>query len=340
MLRYMGNLPDVVPSIILGGKIGVGMTSGRFLAARDSRGVFNPHAVLDGNTVVRGGIVNPIVNGQATSIPYVMKAGDVITFGDKFQFIFDDVTEAPAAPELNSYPTSIVRHDSHLQIVTLCTANETLNRLLRLERRPNETPTAQRYPECEPSTDINCCICYETLVAPHSVPGCGHTFCGACIYSWVGKGRRNCPTCRNNSFSTPAYNKQLDEIINSEFVPGLSDDEKESRAERLAQWRIIHAGLIRRKRFSDISLVLTTQHRRNILMDLHSEACAHERNEGRVVGYSKQAAKCSECERRIRYGDVVCGNAHAQCMTWVPGEKPPLGLENIRAVDAQFCLFL
>ena len=59
---------------------------------------------------------------------------------------------------------------------------------------------------------VECIICLEVLFQPKMVPGCGHSFCAACI-SRIERDHKPCPLC-NQEFSQAVNNKGLERILN------------------------------------------------------------------------------------------------------------------------------
>lgn len=56
-------------------------------------------------------------------------------------------------------------------------------------------------PHCLPHPD---CL-QEMLVATHNMYPCNHPFCGECLAGWLGKGKRECPTCRQAQAAAAAH---------------------------------------------------------------------------------------------------------------------------------------
>mmetsp|Transcript_86462 Transcript_86462/g.153110 ORF Transcript_86462/g.153110 Transcript_86462/m.153110 type:complete len:466 (+) Transcript_86462:46-1443(+) len=45
---------------------------------------------------------------------------------------------------------------------------------------------------------LECPVCLSPFDDPHVLPGCGHTFCAACIQGVAGRGSGRCPQCRQD----------------------------------------------------------------------------------------------------------------------------------------------
>ncbi|KAL4440149.1 hypothetical protein ABPG75_003150 [Micractinium tetrahymenae] len=83
--------------------------------------------------------------------------------------------------------------------------------------------------------ELTCAICQEMLVATHNMYPCNHPFCGDCLAGWLGKGKRECPTCRVKGTAAPVRAHQMDNII-SMIAKSLPSDDQESRQEKLQSW--------------------------------------------------------------------------------------------------------
>ena len=45
--------------------------------------------------------------------------------------------------------------------------------------------------------ELRCVVCTDVFVNPHSISGCGHTFCHDCISHWLSTRSKQCPICRH-----------------------------------------------------------------------------------------------------------------------------------------------
>ena len=82
-------------------------------------------------------------------------------------------------------------------------------------------------------TELECTICKHLFISPHSVNGCGHTFCHGCLSRWFSEHSLHCPICRHRviqtpSFSlTPCYRSQ--NLLDRYVLPSLSPEDAEAR---------------------------------------------------------------------------------------------------------------
>jgi len=90
-----------------------------------------------------------------------------------------------------------------------------------------------------------CSICFELMVAPHAL-SCAHSFCGACIFTWMKKSPC-CPCCRARS-AKPAYERALDDILSCVVEPRLEPGEMEERQRRKHEWAAMHRESVRAER--------------------------------------------------------------------------------------------
>ncbi|KAL4438717.1 hypothetical protein ABPG77_006321 [Micractinium sp. CCAP 211/92] len=83
--------------------------------------------------------------------------------------------------------------------------------------------------------ELMCAICQEMLVATHNMYPCNHPFCGECLAGWLGKGKRECPTCRVKGTAAPVRAHQMDNIV-AMIAKSLPAEDQESRKEKLQSW--------------------------------------------------------------------------------------------------------
>ncbi|KAK3252089.1 hypothetical protein CYMTET_38647 [Cymbomonas tetramitiformis] len=77
-----------------------------------------------------------------------------------------------------------------------------------------------------------CAVCHETMVDAHILP-CGHSYCGACIWTWSER-RLTCPECRT-SFRTPTENTLLEDFHELTLAQSLTPEEAVERKKRKAE---------------------------------------------------------------------------------------------------------
>ncbi|XP_017152991.1 E3 ubiquitin-protein ligase RFWD3-like [Drosophila miranda] len=81
---------------------------------------------------------------------------------------------------------------------------QTLN-VAQLENRLHEMQLAPRTDQSEGVLIPNCIICYEgwDMSGPHRMISlkCGHFFGDSCIRNYLGRGRLNCPVCRQTAIT-------------------------------------------------------------------------------------------------------------------------------------------
>jgi len=337
LLRYLGKHPGVPVTIALGSPVTIGA---QLLQAKPWRSLQPLQASIHGTVFKsRPGATN-FVNNAKVEADITLQHGDVIKFGegDHYEYIIDMSGRVRPDRAIVNYPLSLVPHPHHLQIASVCAASDRLATMLAATTSEPEKPACilPKFPEEACDIDYNCAICFEQVVAPHSLAGCGHTFCGTCIHKWI-KTKKSCPTCRNTSFNLPTYVKTLDEIMHS--LP-LADGHEE----RQQAWKEFEPTLKKRKRSADCNLVLVAQNRMDTIISAWSEALKLTPDADRTVAYARMERECDVCGRGIQLGEVVTSRAHvighARCLAWSPSASPPTGLETLRPVDARFCLFL
>ncbi|KAK3255132.1 hypothetical protein CYMTET_35605 [Cymbomonas tetramitiformis] len=81
---------------------------------------------------------------------------------------------------------------------------------------------------------LHCVICLETIVDAHALAGCGHCFCGNCIFEWFDATADNktCPTCRKNVNVSPMENVGMEKLVELTVVPCLREEDKLARQAR------------------------------------------------------------------------------------------------------------
>ncbi|KAJ3415165.1 Nucleolar protein 10 [Chytridiales sp. JEL 0842] len=84
---------------------------------------------------------------------------------------------------------------------------------------------------------ITCSICYDVMIAPHSVT-CGHSYCGPCLDDWFKRGKRTCPQCRSYISKQPIYHVALQNIIDVLAPQILSEEDMKFQAERMEVWKV------------------------------------------------------------------------------------------------------
>ena len=82
----------------------------------------------------------------------------------------------------------------------------------------------------EMESEWQCPICQDWLVGAHAI-GCGHNFCGECIFRWREKSEA-CPVCRCTPEGPPVPVRSIDAMIERICVPHMSESDRKERDAR------------------------------------------------------------------------------------------------------------
>jgi len=85
---------------------------------------------------------------------------------------------------------------------------------------------------------LECSICQEMMIAPHSVVPCGHMFCGDCLHQLLKTGRQGltCPQCRSVLTAPPVKCLRVENILLEVVERTQSPTSRGDRAARRRQW--------------------------------------------------------------------------------------------------------
>ena len=72
---------------------------------------------------------------------------------------------------------------------------------------------------------MECPICFETI-ENSAVGSCQHHFCYKCLFKWISKGGKNCPTCKEFIYKIQ-LDREFDSINNNVSSPIILDSVKE-----------------------------------------------------------------------------------------------------------------
>lgn len=115
------------------------------------------------------------VNGALISTPekgFSLKNGDVVSFGGPGQVVIDK---------------KIMKNPFRFVYYRLPSV-EVWSSVTRGHVRPPALPDWMH-------SEVKCAICMEFMANPHSLDGCGHVFCRACLLRSIAT-KKQCPTCR------------------------------------------------------------------------------------------------------------------------------------------------
>jgi predicted component of type VI protein secretion system len=160
---------------------------------------------------------------------------------------------------------------------------------------------------------VGCSVCFCVAVAPHSLPGCGHVFCGACILPWLDR-QQSCPNCRARVAAPPAHNVALEAVIDMALAgTAMPAAERAEREAREAEWARLAAerasargGGLKRRRDEGAGGAEQQAPAQRARRGPHPAALL-------TAGYSRgsrgaapdgalQAHACAACARRIPFG--------------------------------------
>eukprot|EP00873_Tetraselmis_striata_P034562 jgi/Tetstr1/454826/TSEL_041706.t1 len=88
---------------------------------------------------------------------------------------------------------------------------------------------------------LECVVCREWMVGPHSLVPCGHMFCGNCIHEWTMHHPHNpsCPSCRSTISAPPVKCLPVDNIISDIVQGNMSPGHKQEHMKRRKKWEEI-----------------------------------------------------------------------------------------------------
>lgn len=85
---------------------------------------------------------------------------------------------------------------------------------------------------------LECVVCREWMIGPHSLVPCGHMFCGNCIYEWMEHHPHNpsCPSCRAKVSAPPVRCLPVENIISDIVQVSMSPGDRQEHMKRRAKW--------------------------------------------------------------------------------------------------------
>lgn len=165
----------------------------------------------------------------------VLQPGDVVTFGRKVPHPpeFEFVLEAPhLPPEEPPEPAGDVLGEQLQRIAEL-------QRELAEEREQKQQESQQRRDQrCSDlnvsvlQSELSCSICQDWLVQAATIQ-CSHSFCLACVESWLLQKKFECPVCRQGVTHEPFTNITLDNLV-QKSVDRLAEGDRKEFEERKA----------------------------------------------------------------------------------------------------------
>jgi len=89
-------------------------------------------------------------------------------------------------------------------------------------------------------SQLECVICQEWMVAPHSLVPCGHMYCGGCLYNLLRCHQSHhgptCPTCRSEVTAAPVKCLPVDNILSDLVERTLDPEALNERTKRRQKW--------------------------------------------------------------------------------------------------------
>jgi hypothetical protein len=334
----------------------LGSKNGTFVNDRKIEG---RHVLIPGEKVFFGGCANIVVNNVGVKNPfcYVFDVDPVNVTPTQSAFESPMASAPPALFETPATPGGVrVRLFDDQPVHQSENENELVD---QTDTRgvPDYIPRSVDPLENDSLSDFNrrlhvmtfCAICHDTMVAPHMLGSCTHSFCGKCIYSWIDKNKNTCPSCRVEMISSPVENKLVQDVMDLVIVPKLSDNEKVEREDREKSWHEYrHLRLLNRpKRSRNGNLIFTGAASEYLARPVDyfvNYSIGHQvslqEGQTRILNNT-----CTTCRARIPFGvmeiterswsPVVDRNYHLNC--WAPSSHPTHcnGVHNLRGSDAE-----
>lgn len=182
------------------------------------------------------------VNGveMKGNMPYMLRPNDTITFGGPSNVVRDgNVKRNPfkfrfIPPHEHAYER-VMNHGASVDSQTTTGSGK--------RKREADTATTSAHTDSALldglKSELECSICQELMVLPHSLPACGHTFCAPCIFTWRRRQasvHSTCPICRKDATEFPVPATGYKRILENLVEPRLGRDEMDARRQKLAQW--------------------------------------------------------------------------------------------------------
>mmetsp|Transcript_81682 Transcript_81682/g.227436 ORF Transcript_81682/g.227436 Transcript_81682/m.227436 type:complete len:583 (-) Transcript_81682:68-1816(-) len=222
---------------------------GRLTRRRPEATTADPHActeretwVLHDNRSLNGVLVNGTKVGQEGR---ELHTGDVILFGrilspPEFEFVFESapVEVASKTPTVPGQDLEELFGDHRRRI-------EELQRELEAEREQKKAELEAKRQEqasaasasgpnlADLHSELVCSVCQDWLVHAATVE-CSHTFCFACIDTWLHQRKFECPVCRTEVTREPVRTRAVDAIV-QKSVDRLAPEAKQEYASRMSK---------------------------------------------------------------------------------------------------------
>lgn len=168
-------------------------------------------------TVMMSATNGTYLNNQRIYNPKVLKLGDIISFGGPKIVVRNNCSYE------NPFRYQVLQSDSSPMLVEVDprrVIGDTVN------DDEGERPAKRQKKDFTEDllNDINCMICLDTVVNPHSCAcDCGRNYCGECIWQWFMRGHNSCPQCNKLSWKPikqPAFDRLLKETVIASMTPG------------------------------------------------------------------------------------------------------------------------
>jgi hypothetical protein len=334
------------------------------------------------------------VNGERLNADarHALQCGDLVTFGgpeiagnnnvhNPHIYVFDPLVSAGAA-QADEAPPADPAPAVHTTFATAIAnhINETLMQILQAHVPRVEAPEA--LPAFVPKQALAlpadaqaphalgaaiadwclCVVCHETMVAPHALPNCDHSFCGGCIHTWLER-NDSCPSCREPA-KPPSYSKILDDVLRATVVPQMDAQAREAREAREREWHTQRHAVKESRKRSREAQALPDRFVVSIgpppiyaaLQQVRARAeAAAQRAPGTAVRWSVRYSRgglarahnlCATCGQAIGLGLVEAVDRrnhahHASCINWRTRAGPRLlvrGTSQLRAEDCNFLI--
>lgn len=163
----------------------------------------------------------------------VLQSGDVITFGRKvvppeFEFILEDPHKPPEEPP---EPARDVLGEQLHRIAEL-QRELAEEREQRIEKSQQQSDKRSDLNVSVLQSELQCSICQDWLVQAATIQ-CSHSFCWACVESWLQLKKFECPVCRKGVTHEPHPNIILDNLV-QKSVDRLAEGDKTEFEDRKA----------------------------------------------------------------------------------------------------------
>lgn len=176
-----------------------------------------------------------LVNGQPIGHEgCFLQQGNIITFGRKmtppeFEFVFEEPGAAPPPAPTVAEPDPAVEaafaeHAQRIAELQQELEAERERKIMESQQRAATRSSALDAEEIQ--SELQCSICQDWVVHACTIE-CSHTFCKACIETWLLQKKFECPVCRHAVTREPVRSRAIEAIVQRTVERGDPEEKEE-----------------------------------------------------------------------------------------------------------------